>query len=150
MRSGLPFWTQQLQFTGVRDGADLSIDPTTGALVYRGQPKDFVNFHLLLFRDTAATREFAKVLKDSFVAEGIGLAAAAAISIFSSLPPGITVPATRDLAKKAVNTTLDYFAKRKEKLIGTFYASLIRETDYGLGLHPAEFPVKLIHCGGAM
>lgn len=150
MKTGLPFWVQELKFSGVKDGALLSIDPDMGRLIYRGRPRDFLNLHLLVIRDTSTTAEFAKLLKKNFLAQGIGTVAGAAVSIFAGPGASLAAPAARDLASKAVDATLDHFAKRKELVVGTYYGSLIAETEYGRGLHPKGFPVVMIPAGGAM
>ena len=36
---------------------------------------------------------------------------------------------------KAIDTTLDYYSSQKNLSIGVYYGSLLREKDYGLGLH---------------
>jgi hypothetical protein len=144
MRTGRPFWSQELRFTGVKDGSLLAIDPDMGQLIYQGRPKDFLNLYLLVMRDTTATADFAQLLKKNFVAEGIGTAAGAAISIFAGLPAPMAASAARDLATKAVNATLDHYSKRKAVVVGTYYGSLLGDVDYGRGLHPQGFPAKMI------
>jgi hypothetical protein len=150
MKTGRPFWAQEMKFSGVRDGALLSIDPDMGQLIYRGRPKDFLNLYLLVVRDTGATAGFAKLLQKNFLAEGIGTVAGAAVSIFAGMAAPVAASAARDMATRAVNATLDYYAKRKELLVGTYYGSLIGEMDYGRGVHPQGFPGSMIPAGGAL
>lgn len=150
MKSEKPFWTQQFNFSDVKDGATLSIDTNTGVLMYRGWPRGFLNLYLLVIRDTKSTQSFTKILQDNFVAQGLGTLAGAAVSIYADLPPTVTVPMTRDLTTKAVETTLDYFSNQQNLAIGTYYASLIKEKKYGVGLHPPNYPTAFISCGGAL
>ena len=150
MKSGQPFWVHQLDFSNVADGAVLSIDPDLGVQIYRGVPADFLNLYVLVVRDTQASRRLAKMLRKNLMAESVGVAAGAAISIFAKLPPQITVPAARELVTKAVNTTLDYFGKKKNVVIGVYYASLLKELKYGAGMHPASYPSSRLNCGGAV
>lgn len=151
MESGKPFWAQQFAFPDVRDGATLdAIDPDLGIALYRGKPADFLNLYLMVVRDKQATRDLAKVLSENLVAEGLGTIAGAAISTYAGLPPGITAPMVRDLAKKAVETTLDFFAKQKNPVIGVYYASLLPGHGYGSGLHPTGFPADRLSCGDAL
>jgi hypothetical protein len=151
MKSGQPFWTKQLTFANVKDGATLSsIDPDLGVLIYRGRARDFVNLYLLVVRDTQSSRDLAKLLQENFIAQGIGTVAGAAVSIFANLPPQITAPMARELTTTAVDTTLDYFTGQKNLVIGTYYASLLKAQAYGLGLHPASYPASRLNCGGAL
>lgn len=151
MKSGMPFWTQQYDFFKVKDGATLPIDPEGGLLLYHGRPREFLNLYLLAIRNTEASREFAKLLKENFVAQGLGTLAGAAVSIYANLPPEVTVPAARDLTTTAVDTTIDYFARRGNLVIGVYYASLIGGSgNYGLGYHPSDFPESLLNCGGGL
>lgn len=151
MQSGKPFWAQQFAFPDVKDGATLAaIDPDLGVVVYQGRPADFLNVYLLVVRDKQSTRDLAKVLNENLVAEGLGMVTGAAISTYAGLPPGITVEMARDLIKKAVETTLDFFSKQKDPVIGVYYASLLAQSSYGVGMHPVEYPPKLISCGNAL
>jgi hypothetical protein len=150
MKSSQPFWGEEFHFFGVKDGAVLPIDPAHGVQIYRGKPRHFMNLYVLVVRDTQTTRDFAKLLKDNLVAEGIGTLAGAAVSIYANLPPQITVEMARELTKKAADTTRDYFSKQRNLVIGVYYGSLIREKDYGLGLNPADYPVSRLNCGGAL
>lgn len=151
MESGKPFWAQQFAFPDVKDGATLAaIDPGLGVAIYRGRPADFLNLYLLVVRDKQATRDLAKVLSDNLVAEGLGTLMGAAISTYAGLPPGVTVPMVRDMAKKAVETTLDFFSKQKNPVIGVYYASLLAQRGLGAGLHPGGFPPDLLPCGDAL
>lgn len=148
--SDLPVWTQTLSFSGVKDGANLSIDPESGYVIYQGRPRDFLNVYLLAVRDTQTTREFTRVLKENMVAAGVATLAGAAVSIFAGLPAGTTVSATRDLITGAVNTTLDYFIRRKDPVIGVYYGSLLKQDDFRSGLHPANYPTSLLSGGDAL
>jgi hypothetical protein len=151
MKSGQPFWTKQLTFPHVKDGATLtSIDPDLGVLIYRGRARDFVNLYFLVVRDTESSRDLAKLLKENFIAQGIGTVAGAAVSIFANLPPQITAPMARELTTTAVDTTLDFFAGQKNVVIGTYYGSLLKGQSYGVGLHPADYPASRLNCGGAL
>jgi hypothetical protein len=151
MKSGKAFWAQQFAFPGVNDGSTLkAIDPDHGVAIYHGRPADFLNMYLLVVRDKQTTRDLAAVLSDNLVAEGLGTLAGAAISTYAGLPPGITVPVVRELAKKAVETTLDFFAEQKNPVIGVYYASLLARQNFGKGLHPAAFPDALLPCGDAL
>lgn len=150
MKSQTPFWVQQFLFANVKDGATLPIDSQTGVLLYRGRPRDFLNLYLLVIRDTKTTQDFATLLKQNFVANGIGTLAGAAVSIYAGLPATATAPVVRDLTTQAVNTTLDYFSQQKNQVIGAYYASLLPEHTYGVGLHPPNYSAGLIDCGGAL
>jgi hypothetical protein len=150
MQSNQPFWGEEFHFFGVKNGAVLPIDPEHGVQIYRGKPRHFMNLYVLVVRDTRATRDFAQLLKDNFVAKGIGTLAGAAISIYGNLPPQVTVETARELTTTVTDTTLDYFSKQKNLVIGVYYGSLIREKDYGLGLNPANYPASRLNCGGAL
>lgn len=148
IESGTPFWSQQLRFVNVKDGETLSIDESLGWLIYHGAPSDFMNVYLVVMRNTDSTRQFVQILKDNFVSEGIGIIVAGA-SIFSG--HGVTnVIKTRKIVTNAVDSTLDYFIKRKDPLIGIYYGSLLRQDDYSVGLHPPTFPDKTLKCGNTM
>jgi hypothetical protein len=151
MKSGKPFWSQQLLFAGVDDGATLGgLDSEAGLAIYRGKPADFLNLYLLVVRDKQTTRDLSQVLSDNLAAEGVGTLAGAAVSTLAGLPPGITVPMARELVTKAVDTTLDYFAKQKNPVIGVYYASLLAQKDFGAGLHPKNYPPEHLDCGKAL
>lgn len=147
MKSENPFWAQTLQFPNVKDGNLLSIDPDLGFQLYRGKPQEFLNLYVMAVRNKNAARDFAKVLKDNMVGEGIGTLAGAAVSIYATVPAGFGPDAIRKLTTTAVNTTIDYFAKQKNPAIGVYYGSLLRENGFGLGPHPAGLPDDLIACG---
>ena len=146
MRSGNPFWVQELKFSDVDDNTTLSIDPETGFLIYYGKPSGFLNLYILTVRDSSSIREFAKVLKDNFVAKGIGMIAGAAISIFAGQNQTIG-SITPTLAAGAVDLTIDYFINKGNKIIGVYYGSLLREDEYGNGFHPSSYPPELLDCG---
>ncbi len=151
MKSKQPFWAQQFTFPDVQDGATLkAIDPNLGVVIYQGRPVDFLNIYLLVVRDKQATRDLAKVLSENLLAEGVGTLAGAAISTFAGLPPSVTAAMTREATKKAVQTTLDFFSKQKNPVIGAYYASLLAEKEFSKGMHPAGFPPALIACGDAL
>jgi hypothetical protein len=141
-----PFWRSELDFPNVRDGAVLPIDPEFGYVVYRGKPWDFVSVFVMIAKDTEVTRQFAKALKESFLAEGIGAAAGVA-TVFAGAP--MAADAARKVTASVVDATLDVFSQRKNPLIATYYGSVTRERKYGAGLHPAAYPGELIDCGGA-
>lgn len=144
--SGAPFWSSELSFANVRDGAKLSIDPELGVVIYRGKPWGFLSLFVLVARDTDASRAFAKALEEGFLAKGIGTAAGAA-TIFAGAP--IAAGAAREVTTAVVTATLDVFAERKDPVIGTYYGSVTKEQHYGEGLHPSTYPAELIDCGGA-
>lgn len=151
MESGEPFWSQQLPFANVDDGASLDgIDSEAGLVIYSGKPADFLNLYLLVVRDKQTTRDLAQVLGDNLAAEGVGTLAGAAVSTFAGLPPGVTVPMARELVTKAVEKTLDYFVKQKNPVIGVYYASLLAQKDFGLGMHPKNYPPEHLSCGRAL
>ncbi|AIF85025.1 hypothetical protein NTE_02990 [Candidatus Nitrososphaera evergladensis SR1] len=148
MKSGTPFWSRQDKFPQVKKGATLSIDPDLGVLLFRGRPQGFLNLYLVAVRDTEETRQFAQLLKENFVAKGIGTIAGSLIQIFSGPTGPVTVPLAREATTQAVEATIDYFAKQKNLAIGVYYASLIREKNYGLGYHPNDYPDSMINCDG--
>jgi hypothetical protein len=45
-----------------------------------------------------------------------------------------------------VKATIDYHNKIDDQAIGVYYGSLIREREYGIGLHPKDYPDSLINC----
>lgn len=141
MKSGKPFWNQQISLYKVKDGYIHRFDDTgtAGYLVFRGRPHDFLNLYILVFRDTQFTREFAQLLNENFISQGIGYVAGGAISIYANLPPTITVPMVRDMTTNVVKATTDYFSRRKNVVIGVYYGSLLRGEDYGLGIHPLDY-----------
>lgn len=150
MTSRNPFWAQSLLFPNVRDGDLLSIDAQLGLQLYRGRPQDFLNLYVMVVRNKQAARDFAEVLKENMVGKGIGTLVGGAVSIFAQLPADLGVDVIRDLTTGAVNTTIDYFIKQKNPVIGVYYGSLTRETNYSSGYHPVGYPTELILCGEAL
>jgi hypothetical protein len=143
-QAGMPFWTQELPFPNVSDGATLPIDVDSGFVVYRSKPEGFISLFVIIARDTEATRAFAQALKDSFVAKGIGTTVGVGITLAGA---SLAAPAARALTTEAVDSALDYFRTKKNPLIATYYGSLTRERQYGGGLHPPEYPRRLLACG---
>ena len=45
---------------------------------------------------------------------------------------------------------VDYFVKKRNVVIGVYYASLLKELKYGAGMHPASYPSSRLNCGGAV
>lgn len=150
MQLKTPFWAQSLLFPNVKDGDLLSIDPEFGLQLYRGKPQDFLNLYVMVVRNKKAARDFAEVLKENMVGQGIGTLVGGAVSIFAELPANLGPDAIRDLTTGAVNTTIDYFIKQKDPVIGVYYGSLTLEKEYGRGFHPAEYPDDLLSCGEAL
>ena len=150
MESNKPFWTQSFMFPNVKDGDMLSIDPDLGVQLYRGKPEDFLNLYVMVVRNRQAGRDFADVLKQNMAGEGIGTLIGGAISVFAEVPAGQSIDDIRRLATGAVNTTIDYFMKQKNPVIGVYYGSLTREKHYGLGLRPPGYPDDLITCGDTL
>jgi hypothetical protein len=157
MKSGKPFWNQQISFYKVKDGYIHRFDDagTTGYLLFRGRPHDFLNLYILVFRDMQSTREFAQLLNENFISEGIGYVTGGAISIYANLPPTITLPMIRDMTTNVVKATTNFFSRRKNVVIGVYYGSLLRGEDYGMGIHPPDYNPsqqmpKLLNCGDAL
>ncbi len=150
MKSKTPFWALSIMSPNVKDGDPMSIDSELGLQLYRGKPDDFLNLYIMVVRSKKAARDFAKVLKENMIGQGIGTLVGGAVSIFAKLPTRLGPDAIRDLATGAVNTTIDYFIEQKDPVIGVYYGSLTREKKYGLGFHPAGYPDDLLSCGEAL
>jgi len=145
LKSGPPVWTQELRFGNIRDGAILPIDPDAGVLLFRGRARAFLNLYLFVIRDMESARQFAGRLRDSFLAEGIGAAVGAAAA-----GHGLSDQSIRDSTTKLVRGVLNQFTKLGDKALGAYYASFLRENNYGTGLHPANYPASLLKCGEAV
>ena len=157
MKQRKPFWSQQLTLPSIKDGDIRSFDEggDSGYLIFYGRPKDFMNLYIIAFKDVEQTREFAETLQRSFVAEGIGIAAGAAVTIFAGPAGLIAAPVARQLTNKAVDAALIHFRKKKNPIIDVYYGSLLRNKNFGEGLHPPEYDPKdsppiMLECGGAL
>ncbi len=148
---GRPFWAQQFAFVDVTDGATLGgIDPDLGVAIYQGQPRGFLNLYLMVVRDKQGARDLAEVLSNNLVAGGLGTLAGVAISTHEGLSQSVSAPMARELCTKAVETTLEFFSKQKNPVIGVYYASLLAGQCFGEGMHPGDFPPEQIQCGDAL
>jgi hypothetical protein len=69
----------------MKDGDIRSFDDgrESGLIIFHGKPRDFINLYFIAFKDKQDTREFAEKLKNSFLAQGIGIVAEQALTIFA-------------------------------------------------------------------
>ena len=172
-RSGLSLLSSNpLPFPKVKDGAELSIDPDQGVLVYDGTPTYFLNLQIVAVKDTANARAFAQALKDRLTPEkigetaamvaGSGMATGAALAgggpIAALLAAGISADNAekiRGVVTSLVGAAVDYVAKQGNPLIGVYYGSLTQSgptggEPWGVGLHPKAYPNAMIDCMGAI
>jgi hypothetical protein len=140
----------------MRDGDIRSFDDggESGYLIFHGKPKDFINLYIVAFKDEQATREFAQMLQESFVADGIGNVVGQATSVFASTVGSVNAEIARQMTNKAIDSALNYFRNKKNPPIDIYYGSLIRSNNFGVGLHPVEYnpkdsPPIMLNAGGA-
>jgi len=146
-----PFWTWQMAFPNVGDGTKLGIDSEFGIQVFTGKPLGFLNFYVLVSRDVESVREFASLLQKNMDAKNVGSVVGDLIPIFSALNPTAAILSTASkLVTDAVQATMAYFQNRKDPIIGAYVTTLPKEKDYGVGLHPSNYPDSLIDCQGTM
>ena len=157
MKNKRPFWSQQLTLTDMRDGDIRSFDDggESGYIIFYGKARDFINLYFIAFKDEQDTREFAKILQESFVAEGIGNVVGALIPIFGGPAGAIAAPIARQMTTKAIESTLNYYKNKGNPIIDIYYGSLLRSNNFGVGPHPNEYdpqvsPPKMLEAGGAL
>jgi|SRR5215208_6010991 len=156
MESRRPFWSQQLTLPAIRDGDIRNFDDggESGYLIFHGKPRDFINLYIIAFKDDQDTREFAKILQESFVAEGIGNVVGALVPIFGGPAGVLAAPIARQMTNKAIDSTLNYYKNRGNPIIDIYYGSLLRNKNFGVGLHPTEYdprkiPPQMLEAGAA-
>ena len=116
IRSRKPFWSQQLTLHAMRDGDIRSFDEggESGYVIFHGKPKDFLNFYIVGFKDEQDTLEFAQMLQESFVAEGIGTVVGQATTIFAGTEGSVNTEIARHITNTAIDSALNYYRNKKK------------------------------------
>ena len=155
-RSGLSLLSSNpLPFPKVKDGAELSIDPDQGVLVYDGTPTYFLNLQIVAVKDTANARAFAQALKDRLTPEKIGAGGGPIAALLAAGISADNAEKIRGVVTSLVGAAVDYVAKQGNPLIGVYYGSLTQSgptggEPWGVGLHPKAYPNAMIDCMGAI
>ena len=157
MQNNMPFWSQQLQLPAMKDGDIRSFDDggESGLIVFHGKPLAFINLYIIAFKDRQDTRQFAENLKNSFLAQGIGIVAEQAFTIFAGSAGTMAAKGARDATAKAIDSTLDHYKNMRNPILDVYYGSLLRSEKFRVGLHPIGYnptdsPPKMLNCGGVL